>query len=119
MYLAEPELVLLAGELEVAADEDKDASRKRRRRLAVHGADGVPALLEGQLRQLRGDLLGAGDAAALDGEHGGGSVERGAVGVERLVVVLHEGPGHRVAVARTSAVAPLPVHIMCTHTRRL
>jgi len=101
-YLAEPQLVLLAGELEVPADEHQDAAGEGRRGLAVDGADGVPALLEGQLRQLPADLLGACDGVALEGEHGGLAVERGqrgAVGVERAVVVFHEGPRHDVAVA--------------------
>ena len=120
-YLAEPELVVLAGELEVAADEDEDAARERRRGLAVDGGDGVPALAEGQLRQLPADLLGARDGVALEGEHGGvGGVERrerAAVGVERAVVVVHECPRHRVAVAPRSAAAAcwLPVH--CYHRR--
>lgn len=126
-YLAEPELVLLAGELEVATDEDEDASREGRRGLAVDGTDGVPALLEGQPQQLPADLLGAGHHVSLEGEHGRLAVERGergAVGVERLVVVLHEGPGHHVALIAPAAAAaaagavaaallPMPVHCPC------
>lgn len=119
-YLAEPKLVLLAGELEVAADEHEDAAGEGRRGLAVDGADGVPALLEGQLGQLQADLPGAGHAVALEGQDGGAAVERGeraAVGIERLVVVLHEGPAHHVALAPRSPVGaapllPLPVHAL-------
>lgn len=111
-YLTEPQLVLLAGELEVAADEHQDASGEGRRGLAVDCADGVPALLEGQLRQLPADLLGPCDGVALEGEHGGLAVERGAVEVERAVVVIHEGPRHDVALALASVAVALAVHFL-------
>lgn len=114
-YLTEPQLVLLAGELEVAADENQDASGEGRRGLAVDCADGVPALLEGQLRQLPADLLGPCDGVALEGEHGGLAVERGqrgAVEVERAVVVIHEGPRHDVALALASVAVALAVHFL-------
>lgn len=96
IYLAEPELVLLSGELEVTSYKDEDAADERRR-LAVDGGDGVVALLERQLRELPTDLVGAQDLLPLEGEHGGLVVEaceRGTVGVEEVVVVIHKGLGH-------------------------
>ena len=114
-YLTEPQLVLLAGELEVAADEHQDGAGEGRRGLAVDCADGVPALLEGQLRQLPADLLGASDGVALEGEHGGLAVQRGqcgAVEVERAVVVIHEGPRHDVTPAPARVGVALAIHFL-------
>jgi hypothetical protein len=94
--------VLLGGGAYGAGDEDEHASLGPRR-LAVDGDDLVLAVLEGERAELAGDGGRALEFLALEGEHGGVLVQRhqrGAVGVERPVVVLHEGLGHRVRVHR-------------------
>ena len=91
-YLAELEGVLLAGELEVAADEDEHAAGGRGG-LAVDGGDGVVALVEGEGGELGDDVLGALDLLALEGEHRPLLVQvhqPPPVVVEGRVVVLHE-----------------------------
>ena len=91
-YLAELEGVLLAGELEVAADEDEHAAGGGGG-LAVDGGDGVVALVEGEGGELGDDVLGALDLLALEGEHRPLLVQINQpppVVVEGRVVVLHE-----------------------------
>jgi len=57
-HLAEFESVLLARELEVAANEDEHAAGGARR-LAIDGGDAVLALLEREASELGYDILGA------------------------------------------------------------
>ena len=83
-----------------AGDEDEDAALGPRG-LAVDGVDLVLALLEGEGSDLAGDGGAAEELLALEGEHGAVLVQpdqAGAVGVEGLVVVLHERLGHRVGI---------------------
>lgn len=92
--------MLLAGELEVAADEDEHAAGGAGG-LAVDGGDGVLALLEGEGRELSDDARGTLDLLAFEGEHRGLLVEigeAGPVGIEGGVVVLHERLRHRVRI---------------------
>lgn len=84
--------MLLAAELEGAADEDENAAG-RAGWLAVDGGDGVGALLEGEGGELGGNGGRPLDLGALEGEHGAVLVkpaERRPVAVERLVVVVHK-----------------------------
>ena len=99
-HLAELEGVLLAGELEVAADEDKHAVGGGGG-LAVNGGDGVKALVERERGELGDDVLGALDLLAFEGEHGAVLVEvhqSGAVVVERRVVVFNERLCQRISI---------------------
>lgn len=83
-----------------AGDEDEDAALGPRG-LAVDGVDLVLALLEGERSELASDGGGAAELLALEGEHGAVLVQphkRGAVGVERLVVVLHERLRDRIGI---------------------
>lgn len=91
-HLAELESVLLAGELEVAADEDEHAGVDAGG-LAVDGGDGVVALLEREGSEFGDDVGGALDLLALEGEHGTILIQTHqacSVGVEGAVVVLYE-----------------------------
>lgn len=91
-HLAELEGVLLAGELEITADEDEHAVVDAGG-LAVNGGDGVEALLEGKGGELGDDVGGALDLLTLEGQHGTFLVEirqSGTVAVEGAVVVLHK-----------------------------
>lgn len=108
--LGELDGVLLGAGADRAGDEDEHASLGSRR-LAVDGDDLVLAMLEGERAELAGDGGRALELLALEGEHGGVLVQphqRGAVGVERPVVVLHEGLGHRVRVHRHASPPPPP-----------
>lgn len=90
--LTELESVLLAGELEVTADEDEHTAGWARG-LAIDGGDAVLALLEGQAGELGRDVLSALERLALESQHRGFLVEVSearAVGVEGVVVVVDE-----------------------------
>jgi hypothetical protein len=95
-------LLFLGGGSDVAGDEDNHASLGARG-LAVDGGDGVLAQREGERGELAGDVGGAHELGALEGEHGAVLVERrqpGAAVVERRVVVVDEGLRQRVGVHR-------------------
>jgi hypothetical protein len=101
-YLRELDGVLLGAGADGTGDEDEHASLGPRR-LAVDGDDLVLAGLEGKRSELAGNGGWALELLALEGEHGGLLIQphqRRAVGVERPVVVLHEGFRHRVRVHR-------------------
>lgn len=92
--------MLLGAGLDGAGDEDKHAALGPRG-LAVDGGDVVIALRKGEGAELAGDGGGAQEFLALEGEHGAFLVQphqRGAVGVERPVVVPHERLRYRVRV---------------------
>ena len=98
--LAELEGVLLAGELEVAGDENEHTGGGTRR-LAVDGGDVVLALLERERCELGDDVLDSKDLLTFEGEHGSFLVETGeadTVVVEGRVVVLDEGLSHRIGI---------------------
>jgi len=104
--------VILGAGADGAGDEDEHASLGSRR-LAVDGVDLVLAGLEGERSELAGNGGGALELMALEGEHGGLLVQphqRRAVGVERLVVVIHEGLRHRVRVHRQHLAAAAGPH---------
>lgn len=106
-HLGELEGVLAGAGGDGAGDEDEDAALGPRG-LAVDGVDLVVALLEGEGAELAGDGGGAEELVALEGEHGAVLVQphqRAAVGVERLVVVLHERLRHRVGVHGLSSLS--------------
>lgn len=84
--------MLLAGELEIAADEDKHAAGGARR-LAIDGGDAVLALLEGETGELSDDVLGALDLLSFEGKHRRFLIEVGqsrSISIESGVVVLHK-----------------------------
>lgn len=90
--------MLLAGELKVAGNKNKHPS-SRTRGLAIDGGDMVLALLERQAGELSSDALGALEFLALECKHRRILVEvskPGPIGVERRVIVLHEGLRHSV-----------------------
>lgn len=64
--LAELEGVLFAGELEIAADEDKHTAVDAGG-LAIDGGDAVLALLKGEASELVNDVLSALDLLTLEG----------------------------------------------------
>lgn len=89
--------MLLSSKLEEAGNEDDDTTR-RAGRLAIDGGYGMTALLEREAGELFGDGGGALDLATLEGEHGGVLVEKSkarAIGIEGLVVEIHELLGYR------------------------
>lgn len=92
--------MLLAGELEVAGDENEHTGGGTRR-LTVDGGDVVLALLERERGELGDDVLRALDLLTLEGQHGSFLVETGeadAVVVEGRVVVLDEGLRHGIGI---------------------
>lgn len=106
--------MLLSGELEISADKHEHAAEDRRR-LAVDGRDGVLALLEWQLCELPADPLHAYDLLSLEGQHRAAVVEAGeggAVGVEEVVVVVHECLGHHLQLLLHRPLLVLPVVVV-------
>lgn len=98
--LAELERVLLAGELQIAGNEDEHAAGGARG-LAIDGANLMLALLERQTRELGYDVGRSHDFLALKGQHRAVLVEVGEAGPIRIeggVVVLNECLRHRVRI---------------------
>lgn len=92
-HLAKSQEVFLAGQLEVTADEDDNAPCGGGGRLRINGGDGVAALIEWKLVKLGRDVVDSQNLVSLEGEHGGGLVERtegSSIVVEEMVVVIYK-----------------------------
>lgn len=96
-HLTKPQLMLLPGQCQAAADENHDTSAGGGG-LRVDGADMVLALIEGQLHELLGDGMCSQNLLPFECQHRGRLVERresGSICVKELVVVIHKRSPHQ------------------------